>query len=59
MFAGGSGHLIRRERKIMAMVVLDYMVMIYANLVKAKVRTIDSLPEIYKDPVEKYMAANP
>ena len=40
------------------MTVVDYMVRIYANLVKAKVRTIESLPEIYRQPVTDYIAKN-
>lgn len=40
------------------MVVVDYMVRIYANLVSAGVRTIDSLPEIYRQPVTDYIAAH-
>ena len=39
------------------MVVLDYMVRIYSNLVNAGVRTIDSLPDIYKQPVQDYIAS--
>lgn len=39
------------------MTVIEPMVHIYANLVNAKIRTTDSLPEIYKQPVQDYIAA--
>ena len=37
------------------MTVIEPMVRIYANLVDKKIRTIDSLPEIYKQPVQAYL----
>lgn len=39
----------------MAMTVLPAMVQIYANLVVNGVRTIESLPEIYRQPVQDYI----
>ena len=39
----------------MAMTVIEPMVHIYANLVINKVRTIESLPEIYQKPVQDYI----
>lgn len=40
------------------MAVNEAMVRIYANLVKNGRRTIESLPEAYKEPVQAYLAAN-
>ena len=40
------------------MTVEIYMVKIYARLVKAGVRTIASLPEVYQQPVTEYIAKN-
>lgn len=37
--------------------VYDYMVKVYAFLVKAGRRTIESLPEPYQLPVAEYLAA--
>ena len=41
------------------MAVNEAMVRIYANLVKNGRRTIESLQEAYKEPVQTYLAANP
>lgn len=40
---------------MMAMKVTDTMVRIYANLVKNGRRSIDSLPEAYREPVKKLL----
>ena len=40
------------------MAVNEVMVRIYANLVKNGRRTIESLPEAYKEPVQKYITDN-
>lgn len=37
--------------------VQQYMIPVYALLVKAGVRTIDSLPAAYQIPVAEYLAA--
>lgn len=37
------------------MKVIEAMVRIYANLVRAGRRTIASLPEIYQEPVREYL----
>lgn len=39
------------------MTVIDAMVRIYANLVRNGLRTIDSLPEVYRTPVKDYLEA--
>ena len=39
------------------MIVKAYMVPVYAVLVKAGKRTVDSLPEAYIIPVAEYLAA--
>lgn len=35
--------------------IMQSMVMIYANLVINKVRTIESLPQMYQGPVQEYI----
>ncbi len=41
------------------MTVVPGMVRIYANLVRNGVRTIDSLPKVYQEPVRAYLEQNP
>jgi hypothetical protein len=38
-------------------VVYDYMIKVYAFLIKAERKTIDQLPEIYQIPVAEYLAS--
>ena len=42
----------------MTMRVIPAMVSIYADLIKAGVRTLETIPEIYRVPVKEYMDAN-
>ena len=37
------------------MTVSQHMVIIYSNLISNGARTIESLPEMYKIPVQKYL----
>ena len=39
------------------MTVKEYMLPVYALLVKGGLRTIESLPEVYQVPVAEYLAA--
>ena len=41
----------------MTMRVIPAMVSIYADLIKAGVRTLETIPAIYRKPVEDYMNA--
>ncbi len=41
----------------MAMTVIPAMVSIYADLIVAGVRTLETIPEIYRKPVQDYMNA--
>ena len=41
------------------MTVLPAMVVIYANLIRAGRRTMETIPEIYRQPVQEYLDAHP
>ena len=37
------------------MIVLNFMVTIYAGLITSGSRTLETIPEVYREPVKKYM----
>lgn len=41
------------------MTVLQPMVEIYANLIRHGRRTLETIPKIYREPVQKYMDEHP
>jgi len=38
------------------MTILNFMVTIYAGLIVSGLRTLETIPEIYKEPVKKYIS---
>lgn len=39
--------------------VLESMIRIYADLIRKEIRSIDSLPQEYQEPVKEYIKNNP